>query len=1623
MKKFLKQILKWSGLLAGLLCLLIFIGLSIYIALDIPHPKLVKLGEKYGSKWLKKELKIGRLDGPLFGKVVVYNLRVGNGPSIEKDGQMVYIKKLTLNYSILSTILSGGNILQSITKIKVEDLDLLVERKADNWWNVVHFFPPGKPGSKPKRMYMKVELVNAGGRFIDYQGFVKKKFYRPMTMAYRNLNGVVNMKSYPKMQFSVDCEGERNGDKIKISSSGYYNFWTKKYSFNNDVRNLEMSAWADYALPWENVKILKGDANFLARLYKAKDIETGEPRFHYLISFSVSNARVKMPQFIDPVEKIKGRGVLGRGGVTFYGFKASANDIPFSITGSVIKYKEWALKFKTEKSNLIKAQRLLTFLKDWEAEGDFQADIDLEGPTKQPKFSGNIEVFRGSARGVPIKNLKSEFVYENKKVNFNITEALIYGGNSKATGTVDMGGGKHFNVDFDINGANFGEVLGQPNYARGKIKSKIYATGYPENYTIKADVVSLGAAYMAQKFDHANLYLSYRNKKFFIEETPIVVNSSPLYFRGWLGANRQFDFTIYCNKFPLRGLVWNKNVLNGILNLNGTISGIAGSKRKGEKARNISGDFVIALDKLVIDKQSFDAVNTYLKVKDNLYEIKNFIARSGKGIITVNGLFDKNGLIGIKGDAVDVSLEKLEAVKKYLPEGSKEIGGLTKADFIVKRNKDFNPVSGMKSAAGFDIEGSIYLTKAYFYNQPFEEVKMSFYWDGKKIHSRETALRSENSIVYLDGEIGRNGNLNLNIKENTVLDLSDFNPFITKIGELNGIAVFTGKLRGSLKKPAFYGRGEVKKFSYNDLNIDYLGGELGWQNQVLNLDTFTIQQMEDVYRVNGYIDFKKDQKEKVFSKNYDLDIKIENSNVKTLNSLAKNLLDVGKRRKVKETLARQYSERKMFIKTPNDYQTLILYEAAEKGKSILKFFNEKIKELVSLKKPQETELIKNLSGILVANIDMNRNGDIKDIKATGRIINGRFNFLNFKEMNFTIEDEGKYLNAGFMVEQGNMGASNFDFLETYGKYDDEGGNFFIKGFNVSRKNKVSKNILAGIVPIKAFWDRNYSENPLSIKVKLKDNDMGIISVLGNFVEDIENQGNIDIDITGTLKKPVINASVFEVKNARFKLPQFPSYFVAEKADVSLKKNVFLIKSLPLKWNGEETQKKTNDLFITGKVNVNYFNLLDFDKAVMDLDLKMRDVTLNLDLDMLKGKAELHNLFLKGPITFALSKAEKIKQKQKITEEKEEGPVLGGSIGIEEGKIGLPKERNGENGYGKPSMLYQISCNFAKNISMKGGGITSFVGNFDLELEETKKPIMILGTNNKVSMKGRIAFVSGKFGMLNKNFYILKPEEQRKYFMPFVEKIKDNSIEFGGHGSGKKEKYEPIASIVAETRLHVLEEGVGSSGPTLNYIENAFLVICDGSLYNRSSISFERYSLKSKLRPEIVGTPYSMADIDEARLGELLGYLLPDLINPQYYGGAVKTSSKENNFFASLTETQIDKIFKEGFLSPLERRIERGIGLYDLKLDYNLGESLSEAIRGSKGTGETGLGIEVAQKLFFDRMFIRVKTRIHGARAIQFTEYELSYFITNWLSLKYENKQYNENDPMRGAFSLEANYVF
>jgi hypothetical protein len=598
----------------------------------------------------------------------------------------------------------------------------------------------------------------------------------------------------------------------------------------------------------------------------------------------------------------------------------------------------------------------------------------------------------------------------------------------------------------------------------------------------------------------------------------------------------------------------------------------------------------------------------------------------------------------------------------------------------------------------------------------------------------------------------------------------------------------------------------------------------------------------------------------------------------------------------------------------------------------------------------------------------------------------------------------------------------------------------------------------GFLPSSSLFNDAATDKDMLINFKFAGNDISNLSILNPLIKDIANEGNVYLTLSGPLTNPVLNSKEFSLLNAKmyFNTDVSPivSPLVITKNEIVISNNMITISDCNILWQGTDTIKyqtkiqALNHFSASGNVQINNLTLIKPKLLDIVLDIAISDTNLSINFPKIyQGDISIENCTVTGSYYIPLSRTESNRLKDNIATNKELGPLISTSLTLANGQIIMPTI---EKKVPKPSFLLDIKCNIENSVAIGGGLFSgtamSIFNSVALDLEATEKPLLISNSLNAPKIENSIVFYDGSINFLNRDFQLLNQDQQEIFYKENRLNVRSNSLSFDLEKIADSEKLRivPILDIKALNIIEPLSVSPTASAELNNDIYKYVLININGPVYDLDSVVFEEYhgysldpntnaSYYNSYRLAASDSNANLTSTDTSRdLNAIMQLLMPDLVQDPHAEQASSSQQSTGKVVSGLSKNTINTIFRQT-LRPLERRVAKGLGLYDLKIDYNLGQDLlsrASSLPGleslNPGQGQSNLGIQFIKSLS-EKLFLRLKTDLDISAKRKndlssvFSEIELSYYI--YRNLSYNMAYIHDEDKYKARHAIKWSILF
>ena len=1257
----------------------------------------------------------------------------------------------------------------------------------------------------------------------------------------------------------------------------------------------------------------------------------------------------------------------------------------------------------------------------------------LKGKLIDPSYGAKLKIKKGSAYAIPVSDVDIDIEGNTKNLSFKLNNAIAY--SSKKTngiGHYTFKGDQSFKASFNTSELVLKSIpeLNDLGF-QGTANIQSYITYENNGLTLNIISQSQTAIVEKQTINTVNITLATLKDK--IKNLTITANindsEEPLRFQGNEKDN-QLELSGEGSNILFTDLSRNETeTTKGLITFssNWMLPDTGHLKTMIENSKVTAN---IELKNYYFYDQLFDTISLSLNKNDHLFSLNNFKAKSDNQIVDVKGTFENKLPNRLEIKISNLKMKQANWLTQFVPQSLYPFDGEVSLDAHIQKlnsNTTFNK-------ANYSVTSDIKINKAIIKNQAFETVQLKSNWNGQTLTIHKALLMQDSSELALSGQIESSGELKLNLEKNSSIQLEEFNNILARYGHFEGKLNINGEITHTTTETRFDCKFEGRNIAANFTKLDYIKGDILLNNQILTIKNFLLEKQLSKIQVQGVLDGRKGWK--IQDLEYDLSLDISQANIHTLNTIFQQLKQDFQTVTIHKEISAEkvpnsnfnYNKQSFRIKSPIDKNNRTLLYSATRENTVSEQFN----TIKNQSKTDETgnfiQSIKNLKGLLNGKLSASSRGSsLPYLKGTFKIKDAEVLFLKSDAIELNIEPKNEEIHYAIQFQNGYFGQSKFEEILWTGKVD-KNQVLHIDQTKVSTKKAPKANLVTGIIPLKPIIKSNSNNSPIRLNITLKDQQISALSIFHNQIEDIQNKGNIELSITGTIHNPLINAYSFELKETEIQLKNNQIIQIPE-GNLSVNNNLISYEPTLIKWgNLKHKQLKINNALISsGTVFVDIKNLLSKNYLNLDLTLHFEKSTLKINNPSTYiGEIKHDNLKLVGSFPIPLSKEAKEKIQDDIKNGNEKGPLLSGTIKFNNGTFALVKTNKS-----KPIIRLNLDIVLQRDLFINGSllGEGSFAGlTTDFEIEENKSPLKVSGTLNNPKIENVITFRDGAINIFNNEFILLKPSEQKNYVsLSQLEQLK-NQVEL------KTIQTETKSSVI-DPELHltalaiveqISEESISSSNLLQASTYSHILVQIDSSINDLSILYFDIYESKY----DFINPPdlqwinrYSLSlnadqnQYDESEHYELLSYLMPEL---------TQSNTNSSDVLTKFGEKRVNLLVKRGFLRPLEKQIARSVGLYDLKIDYNLGSELLQ----SDSNQSNFLGLNLMQQLVADQLFLKVRTNVdldsnnQDTQDIEISEIELQYYLLKNLSVNYANlKDPFTQNAYRPKLSLRFNHEF
>ncbi len=1598
-----------------------------------------------GSLFIKKEInkalassltthgKIGRLQlSPT--SVVLGKIRI-NDPL--GRGKMLAVEHLKINYNLF-IFMQTKDFLQSITDINVEKAQITIRHNAQDKFNFFMLLKPSKPTSEPLNIdtlkvakNVRLTFNKCTVTYVDGRGFGPKAFSNPITNTLTGLEGAASLRDH-KVKFTL------KGNVNKASNHATILGRLSKDGFELNIHSpkAEIAEIISYFAPLKEINFKKAVAKIDVTLQSRIPSNSKELPFTFEVKASVKEAFLQTVWISPNIRVYQGETLVSNNGIAFQNVLGTAAKETFTLNGGIHNFINLDLHITNPNFESQNAYKFLPFMKNWNLQSKAAVEVDILGdPLHEVLLSGNVSAYKGKFLSYQLQDSSLSFLKHKNFVYLNFLKISAYNGIGSGKGVVDLSTQKTPSMDINLRleGVSLDKYFDSKHFkGSGDLALHIYNS--PNDLLGLVDFSSTTASAFGQQIENFKLYWNKKPDRLYFRDNSFAQlnsNSSKLYFTGSMDNSFQFEVNLKADTLDVPNFYFFYTKVGSYManaSLSGVFKGTYNETFKLNPLQTTKGLCTLKINRLSVENTSEPFKGSGTVTVDNAVLIGINLKNTSSSVNIMAKTTNKN----LVYSTFAVNNLPLTYSYPFVKSPNLNYSGLFSGKVTLFPNKNDTLLKN------YGVTGSVELKNASIATQNILYLSSFLSLQNNTLTLSKAHLTGANSNLSFNLNYLSTQNFSVSFT-NSKLKSSDWQSFP------NNIKLSLSKLNGSLEIKNKKINADLDIItdlvSYKNILLPNFKGGIGIAKNNIFFRDLTIENKTDVYQIAGSFvyDFISNKLQ-----NYNFEVIFKNGRLENISQLYAQIKPLWS----KEVTAN-------LQKTETSYSLLNEYNNITKKNSV---------NLYSL---TDQNLV-NILDSLHVKIDKQSLDDLP--KAEGGI-NGYVRISNIDKLHFysdlTISD-GRILQAQFskikllaQLEQENIRISlklkTLSILENL--FDDiDFDALYNPNLNILKINHLttlfdkhqSGNILKGQVNLSPLVMKSEeTPNDLDLHLSLEKDNINIFSIFNASIKKMSNQGSLVLDITGPLKHPLINADKFTLKNFSLSFaPNFPikTPLTVKEAALQIKDNLISIPSLEINWKGEETNNNNNDFHLNGTIRAD----LDFDNfslLPLGLDINIAATKLEINLpDLYIGKADLEPATLIGNLYLPLTKKAKEQTKSNIKLEKENGPILKSTLNFHDGRFIILANRSSV--VDKPSILLNTPFDLGKDLYITGknfdqANVNNFINNIYIEMDESTYRIPVKGSLNTLDLENKFKLKTGKIVFMNQVFQLLEKSKQREIFRNNPENINDNIVEVKMLPDPEyptKRKATPFFNLkaYAEVRKDVpVTDNTTISGNTILKTEDhLFVIYINGFLNTPKSFIIEHYLFENNTYQKI-GDPIELDKITAEQLNILTDYLLPVLLKPQFYQSLLSkgldNNKEANDLLKSYSASQINLWINQQ-LRPFEKEVAKAIGLYDVKIEHKLGEELMNSMPVFKNEITTSpaddnkVSVEYIKDLFVKKLFVKVKTGLNQdplskSYAVKFTDYELMWFLSDFISLNYGNHNLQSSDSLYGAFSINANFDF
>jgi translocation and assembly module TamB len=741
---------------------------------------------------------VGDIEITSYNTVTIHNVAIYD----KQSAMLAASEKIIVSYSPWS-ILTGWNVVKSISELKVEKPILWLTQRSDGQWNIEDIVI--KDNTSQSSLTSKVSLVDGKAIVNAYQA----------QWTVEELNGNLDFINNPNVKLAL--QGTYKGAALKakgtISSQG-------RSTVTLNASQLMLADFQPFVPAEGTIKLVGGSGeNIEATIaYDKGNLEwAGEAR--------LAKADVDIADM--PVRQVDG-GIAFTNKNLYIFAAAKVFDQPIEVRGSVVTdASEPILKLSVSSADFDPSATGYNI----PVIGKVSFKAEIMGVTSNPTIIGDVAMKTGELAGYQAQNVQASLDMVDKNITIHQFKADMLGGQVAATGQVQPEIGSYdlaVKVQH-IDSKNFADLVPDlSGYVDGAVTVK--GTGDLVGAEVQGTVAVGQGEFSGVPFTSVTSGFYYHDGNATIDYVNVGLGQQGLITAQGTIVQQAIALQLYGHDIPLSLLGKSTGTaIEGVGQFDGELHGTLAAPEGTANFTAVNGEIL---------SQPFTQVTGSTRITSQQVTLQN--------VEMVNGVTKHNiqGTIALAGQkdinmTIRTQRARAETLIALLVPGEKLTGNVD------------NEMTITGSLENPNIMGQITLTDGSFRGQLLAKAAGSYKREQGVTTITDFVIQSLNTQIHLSGTISPNNELNFDVVAQDI-DLEKLLNSSTYVA--SGKAKFQGKLTGTPTVPVFKGELSADKLRLNQQEFTDVAGTITVAGDEIEIPAISFLQGKGKFNFSGGFD-------------------------------------------------------------------------------------------------------------------------------------------------------------------------------------------------------------------------------------------------------------------------------------------------------------------------------------------------------------------------------------------------------------------------------------------------------------------------------------------------------------------------------------------------------------------------------------------------------------------------------------------------------------------------------------------------------------------------------------------------------------------------------------------------